>query len=70
VVPASEVDEVEKSVVRTACVKVFLLLLLCYTIFSGKNNSIVNLLWLLALRDLDRLDDWSWGGMTLAFLYE
>jgi len=69
-VSASEVDEVEQSVVRFAYVKVFLLLLLGYTIFAGKNDNIVNLLWLLALRDLDRLDDWSWGGMTLAFLYE
>jgi hypothetical protein len=49
----------EQSSVRTACIKVFLLLLLGYTIFVGKNNTSVNLLWLLALQDLDRLGDWS-----------
>jgi hypothetical protein len=53
-----------------ACVNVFLLLLLSYTLFAGKNNKIVNLLWLLALYDLEELDEWLWGGMRLAFLYE
>ena len=70
VVPASDEEEVEQSVVRTACTKAFLLLLLGYTIFSGKNSRSVNLLWLFALQDLDMLGDWSWGGMTFAFLYE
>jgi len=53
VVPASEKEKVEQSVVRTTCIYVFLLLLLGYTIFSGKNNKNVNLPWLLALQDLD-----------------
>jgi len=69
VVFASEEEEVEQSVVRTACIKAFLLLLLGYTIFAGRNNRSVNMLWLLALQDLDWLSDWSWGGMALAFLY-
>ena len=30
----------------------------------------INLLWLLALQDMDELDSWSWGGMKLLFLYE
>jgi hypothetical protein len=47
--PATEEEAVEQSVVRTSCVKAFLLLLLGYTIFAGKNNITVNLLWLLAL---------------------
>jgi hypothetical protein len=68
--PASDEEEEEQSVVRTACIKAFLLLLLGYTIFAGKNSISVNLLWLLALQDLDKLGDWSWGTMTLAFLYD
>jgi hypothetical protein len=68
--PASEAEKEEQSVVRTVCVKEFLLLLLSYTIFAGKNSITVNLLWLLALQDLDRVGDWSWGRMRLAFLYE
>jgi hypothetical protein len=63
-------EENERAVVRLACVKAFLLLLLGWTIFSAKNSKNINLLWLLALQDMDELDSWSWGGMGLAFLYE
>jgi len=38
--------------------------------FSSKNSKNINLLRLLALQDMDELDNWSWGGMGLAFLYE
>jgi len=65
-----EAEEVEQSLVRPVCVKAFLLLLLGCTLFAGKNNITVNLLWLLAIRNLDELGEWSWGGMRLAFLYE
>jgi hypothetical protein len=47
-----------------------LLLLLGYTLFAGKNIKIINLLWMLAIRDLDDIGTWSWGAMGLAFLYE
>ena len=60
----------ERAEVRLACIKAFLLLLLGWNIFSGKNSKNINLLWLLALQDMDELDSWSWGGMRLAFLYE
>jgi len=53
-----------------ACIKAFLLLLLGWTIFSAKNSKNSNLLWLLALQDMDELGSWSWGGMRLVFLYE
>jgi hypothetical protein len=59
----TEEKEAEQSVFRTACVKAFLLLLLGSTLFVGKNSKIVNMLWLLALQDLDRVGDWSWGRM-------
>jgi len=61
---------VEQSVVRTACIKAFLLLILSYTLFASKKIKTYNLLWLLAIQDLDLLGDWSWGGMRLAFPYE
>jgi hypothetical protein len=66
----SEEEEEEQSRIQPACVKAFLLLLLGYTLFAGKNSKTINLLWLLAIRNLDELGEWSWGGMGLAFLYE
>jgi len=63
-------EEEEMSRIRPACVKAFLLLLLGYTIFAGKNSKTINLLWMLAIRDLDEIGMCSWGGMGLAFLYE
>jgi len=63
-------EEEEMSRIRPACVKPFLLLLLGYTLFAGKNNKTINLMWMLAIQDLDDIGTWSWGGMRLAFLYE
>ena len=60
----------EQSRVRPACVKAFLLLLLGYTLFAGKNNKTIYLLWLFAIRNLDDLGKGSWGRMGLSFLYE
>jgi len=61
--PDTEEEHTEQAVVRTACVKAFLLLLLGYTLFASKNIKTINLMWLLALQDLDELGEWSWGGM-------
>jgi len=66
----SEEEEEDKSRVRPACVKAFLLHLHGYNIFAGKNSKTINLLWMLTIRNLDELGEWSWGGMGLAFLYE
>jgi len=68
--PDTQEEQDERAQVRLACIKAFLLLLLGWTIFSGKNSKNINLLWLLTLQDMDELDSWSWGGMRLAFLYE
>jgi hypothetical protein len=68
--PETEAEAEEQMVVRTTCVKAFLLLLFGYTLFAGKINKTVNLVWLLALHDLDELGEWSWGGMRLDFLYD
>ncbi|XP_039683068.1 protein MAIN-LIKE 1-like [Medicago truncatula] len=69
-VPDTEEEQEEQARVRLACIKAFMLLLIGWTIFSGKNSKNINLFWLLALQDMDELDSWSWGGMRLAFLYE
>jgi hypothetical protein len=58
----------EQGLARNACIKVFLLLLVGYTIFTNKNKC-VHLIRLTSFQDLDTLDEWSWGRMTLAFLY-
>jgi len=47
-----------------------LLLLLSYTLFAGKNSKTINLLWMLAIRDLVNIGTWAWGAMGLAFFYE
>jgi len=65
-----DLSEEELSRIRPACVMVFLLLLLGYTLFAGKNSKTINLLWMLAIRDLAEIGTWSWGTMRLAFLYE
>ena len=65
-----DLPEEELSRIRPACVKAFLLLLLGYTLFTGKNRKIINLLWMLAIRDLANIGTWLGGAMGLAFLYE
>ena len=66
----TEEEYEEQGKVRLTCIKAFMLLLLGWTLFAGKNIKNINLLWLLALQDMDELDSWSWGGMRLVFLYE
>ena len=63
-------EEEEMRRVRSACVQVFLLLLLGYTLFAGTNSKTINLIWMLAIQDLDHIGTWAWGAMGLAFLYE
>jgi len=53
--PDTEEEYEEQGKVRLACIKVFLLLLLGWTLFTSKNSRSINLLWLLALQDMDEL---------------
>jgi len=55
----SEEEEEELSRIRPACVKAFLLLLLGYTLFTGKNNKTISLLWMVAIQDLPNIGTWS-----------
>ena len=66
----SEEEEQKLSRIRPTCVDAFLLLLLGYTLFVDKNSKTINMLWMLAIRDLAEIGTWSWGAMRLAFLYE
>ena len=61
----TEEEYEEQGQVRLACIKAFLLLLLDWTLFAGKNSRSINLLWLLALQDMDELGNWAWGVMRL-----
>jgi len=54
--PDTEEVYEEQGQVRLACIKAFLLLLLCWTLF--------------ALQDMDELGNWTWGAMGHVFLYE
>jgi len=65
-----EEEEQELSRIRPACVKAFLLHLLGYTLFADKNIKTINLVWMLAIRDLANIGTWAWGAIGLAFLYE
>jgi len=56
--PDIEEEHVEQAEVRITYIKAFLLLLLGYTIFAGKNSISINLLWLRALQDMD---EWAAG---------
>jgi len=68
--PDTKEEYEEQGQVRLACIKAFLSLLLGWTLFAGNNSSNINLMWLLALQDMDELGNWAWGTMGLAFLYE
>jgi len=57
--------EEELSRIRPACVKAFLLFLLGYTLFAGKNSKTISLLWMVAIRDLPNIDTWSWARWDL-----
>jgi len=51
------------------CMRAFLLLLVGCTIPSKKSNKYINPIWLNTMRDLTKIHEWSWGGMTPTNLY-
>jgi len=54
---------------RTACVKWFLLYLVGCLLFGDKINKRIELIYLTTMKDNATMGDYSWGGMTLAYLY-
>jgi len=55
---------------RQWCVKSFLLYLVGSTLFTNKMNIHIDLIYLDCMADLQAIGKWSWGGMTLAYLYD
>ena len=47
----------------------FLLYLVGCALFTNKTNKHIDLIYLHCMADLQAIGKWSWGGMTLAYLY-
>jgi hypothetical protein len=62
-------DVHERNRRRTACVKCYLLYLVGCLLFGDKSNKRIELIYLTTMNDYARMRDYSWGGMTLAYLY-
>jgi len=54
---------------RTSCLKWFLLYLVGCLLFGDKSNKRIELIYLTTMKDNATMGDYSWGGMTLAYLY-
>ena len=48
----------------------FLLYLVGCALFTNKTNRHIDLIYLDCMADLQAIGKWSWGGMTLAYLYD
>jgi hypothetical protein len=59
----------ERDIRRDACVKFFLLYLFGCLLSGDKSNKHIELIYLTTMEDYATMDDYSWGGMTLAYLY-
>jgi len=55
---------------RSWCVRSFLPYLVGSALFTNKTNRHINLIYLDCMTDLQAIGKWSWGGMTLAYLYD
>jgi len=51
-------------------VRSFLLYLVGCALFTNKTNRHIDLIYLDCMADLQAIGKWSWGGMTLAHLYD
>ena len=67
---AQTVQEIqERDRRRDACVRSFLLYLVGCVLFGDKSNKRIELIYLQTMDDYDTMRDYSWGGMSLAYLY-
>lgn len=55
---------------RAWCVRSFLLYLVGCAMFTNKTNRHVDLIYLDCMVDLQAIGKWSWGGITLAYMYD
>jgi len=51
-------------------VRSFLLYLVGSVLFTNKTNRHIDLIYLDCMVDLNAIGKWSWGGMTLTYLYD
>jgi hypothetical protein len=51
-------------------VRSFLLYLVGSALFTNKTNRNIDLVYLDCMTDFNAIGKWSWGGMTLAYLYD
>jgi len=68
--PQSREEMLERDRRRSCCVRIFLLYLVGSALFNNKTNRHVDLIYLDYIADLQAIGKWSWGGMTLAYLYD
>jgi hypothetical protein len=55
---------------RVWCVRSFLLYLVDCALITNKTNRHIDLIYLDCMADLQAIGKWSWGGMTLSYLYD
>jgi len=55
---------------RSWCVRSFLLYLVGNALFTNKTNRHIDVIYFDCMVYLNAIEKWSWGGMTLAYLYD
>jgi len=68
--PQSREEMLESDRRRQWCVRSFLLYLVGSALFTNKTNRHIDLVYLDRVTDLQAIGKWSWGEMTLAYLYD
>lgn len=62
-------DDVEAHVHRQIMVSVYLIFMVWSAIFTNKSNAYTHLVYIRIYRDLEMMDDYTWGNATLTYLY-
>ena len=68
--PHTREERQERDRRRQWCVMSFLLYLVDCVLFTNKTNKHIDLIYLDCMADLQAIGKWSWGGVTLAYLYD
>ena len=68
--PHTREERQERDRMRQWYVRSFLLYLVGCTLFTNKTNRHIDLIYLDCMADLNAIGKWSWGGITLAYLYD
>ena len=68
--PQTREEMQERGRRRQWCVRSFLTYLVGCALFTNKTNRHIDLIYLDYMTDLQAIGKWSWGGMSLAYLYD